>query len=144
MIFAMFKVMALRLLRDKGVLFLTFALPPVIFTVLAAIFSSASGGDLDLTIAVFNESEAPATIEFMNKFSQADVFAVKIETSREAVRDIVRDGNADAGVVFASDLSNSATAKISGHDPRRGTTAAIERKRRAISFRGYVQSYICH
>lgn len=112
MIFAMFKVMALRLLRDKGVLFLTFALPPVIFTVLAAIFSSASGGDLDLTIAVFNESEAPATIEFMNKFSQADVFAVKIETSREAVRDIVRDGNADAGVVFASDLSNSATAKI--------------------------------
>ena len=64
MIGAVFKTMWLRLWRDKGALVLAFILPGFIFAVFAAIFSNASGGNLDLRVALAATSKAKPSIEF--------------------------------------------------------------------------------
>jgi len=52
MLSAVFNIMWLRLWRDKGALVLAFILPGFIFAIFAAIFSNASGGQLDLRAAL--------------------------------------------------------------------------------------------
>jgi len=63
-IFAVFKTMWLRLWRDKGALILAFILPGFIFAVFAAIFSNASGGNLDLRVALATQSTSEVTLDF--------------------------------------------------------------------------------
>jgi hypothetical protein len=48
MTFAMFRVMALELWRDRGALVMTFLLPPLVFLIFSAVFSGATGEDIKL------------------------------------------------------------------------------------------------
>jgi hypothetical protein len=54
------RVMALQLRRDAAALILTFALPPLVFLILAAIFSGATGTELRLHIGLRDLSGADA------------------------------------------------------------------------------------
>jgi len=113
MIRAMFMVMFRQLTRDKGSLILTFALPPVIFTVLAAIFSNASSGDLDLSVAMATQSEAPVTLKVAEGLSNSEAFELlDFGDNAEGVFSAVKTGDADAGVIFLNDLADTQNAQI--------------------------------
>ena len=53
---AMFRAMLLTLLNDRGALIMAFVLPVLFFLVMAEIFSSASGGPLQLRVAFADEA----------------------------------------------------------------------------------------
>ena len=110
MIFAMLKVMALGLVRDRGALAMAFVLPPTIFVIFAAIFSGTSGDELRLKLAYGTEQ----TSEVAQRFETAiraepslrvlpDAFA-----SEAAVRAAVMQGKADVGLVLRGDLTADA------------------------------------
>ena len=52
----------LALVRDRGALAMSFVLPVLVFLVFAAIFSSASGDDLRLKIALADEARSPLSL----------------------------------------------------------------------------------
>lgn len=125
MILAVFKTMWLRLWRDKGALVLAFILPGFIFAIFAAIFSTASGGSLDLRVAYTVDGVAPATMEMGKAISDGATFEI-IEGENWLARDVresVRLGQADVGLVI-SDGSPLPTMTIY-QDPAREVAATV-------------------
>ena len=61
MIFPAARVMFLTLLRDRGALAMAFVLPPLIFVIFAAIFSSAGGDQLRLHVGIADLARTPTT-----------------------------------------------------------------------------------
>lgn len=128
MIFAVFKTMWLRLWRDKGALILAFVLPGFIFAVFAAIFSNASGGNLDLRVALANVSTADSSIQFSERLIESDLISVTFEKewTEEDVAERVRLGQEDVGVIVFGPLSDSETASIRiVQDPSRKVAATV-------------------
>lgn len=106
MIFAMLKVLALSLIRDRGALAMAFILPPTIFVIFAAIFSGTSGDELRLQVAyagvapsAAEERLAQALREEPSLRMHPDRFA-----SLDAVRQAVSSGSADAGIAVVGAL----------------------------------------
>jgi len=114
MIWAIFKVMALRLLRDKGALLLALILPGAIYVIFAAIFSNASGGDLDIRMALATTSEAEASQTFHQTLMESDSITVVHQSDWELgdVREHVRLGQEDVGVVITGDVAREGPAAI--------------------------------
>ncbi|MGJ8583344.1 MAG: ABC transporter permease [Marinosulfonomonas sp.] len=106
MIIAIVKVMALRLWRDKGALLSTFALPPLVFFVFAAIFSGSAGGSLTVSVAIYDAVESQDSIAFSAGLSQQPdlITHTPAPTSEQAVTDLVQSGVVDAGIVIQHDL----------------------------------------
>jgi ABC-2 type transport system permease protein len=128
MIVAVFKIMWLRLWRDKGALVLAFVLPGFIFAVFAAIFSNASGGSLDLRVALANSSEAPAAISFTEQLTNSDVISTTFEAEWTAadVTERVRLGQDDVGVIITGDFTDPSTPSIQIiQDPSRNVAATV-------------------
>ena len=128
MIFAVFKTMWLRLWRDKGALILAFILPGFIFAVFAAIFSNASGGNLDLRVALATQSTSEVTLDFAETIKTTDLFTVSFdETWTEAeVKERIRLGQDDVGVVLTGPLGNAVNAPIKIiQDPSRKVAATV-------------------
>lgn len=108
---AIFRIMTLGLLRDRGTLAMAFVLPPLIYMIFAAIFAGATGDDLVLRVAVLDEVN--------NTVSQRLVEAIRSDPNlRPSARAplsladleaIVRADEADAGVVLRTDPSMPAT-----------------------------------
>lgn len=128
MLSAVFKIMWLRLWRDKGALILAFILPGFIFAIFAAIFSSASGGELDLRAALAVTTTAPASQGFADRLKDTDSFTISTDPdwTLSDVRERVRLGQDDAGVVIAGDLSDpSSPAIIIVSEPSREIAATV-------------------
>lgn len=128
MIFAVFKTMWLRLWRDKGALILAFVLPGFIFAVFAAIFSSASGGNLDMRVSLATLSTVDETVEFSENLQNSDVISVDFDASwTEAdIKERVRLGQDDVGVVLVGDLFDSDDISIRIiEDPSREVAATV-------------------
>ena len=128
MISAIFKIMWLRLWRDKGALILAFILPGFIFAIFAAIFSNASGGSLDLRVSMAVTSEAPASIAFAKDIeSKADFTLTTNENwSEEIIKERVRLGQDDVGLVINGDITKTNTQAISIiKDPSREIAATV-------------------
>jgi len=104
MIYAVMKTMGLRLWRDKGALVLAFVLPGAIFAVFAAIFSTASGGSLDLRVALGSDGIKPATIAYVERLTSESTFDIVADEAwtRQDVKESVRLGQSDVGL-FISD-----------------------------------------
>ncbi len=99
------RVMLLQLCRDRASLILTFALPPLIFVILAAIFSGATGTELRLHVAVLDQSGSPSGKRLAAALVEQGTFRVTAATGDAAALDAtVRDGGADVGVLIRSDL----------------------------------------
>lgn len=128
MIRAVFQIMWLRLWRDKGALLLAFVLPGFIFAVFAAIFSNASGGNLDLRVALAKTSEAPASVTFVESLQSSDLFTV-IYYESWSVADVieqVRLGQEDVGIVVTGDLADPSKPAITIiEDPSRQVAATV-------------------
>ena len=114
MIGAIFKVMWLRLWRDKGALILAFILPGFIFAIFAAIFSNASGGDLDLRVSMALTSEAPSSVAFAKELEAHAPFSLSTHKDWEIahIKERVRLGQDDAGFIISGDLSAPETQPI--------------------------------
>ena len=128
MIFAVFKTMWLRLWRDKGALILAFVLPGFIFAVFAAIFSNASGGNLDLRVALANVSSAQETVSFAKTLQDSDLISVTYdETWTETdISNRIRLGQDDVGVVLFGSVVNPNTPSIRIiQDPSRKVAATV-------------------
>lgn len=114
MIGVMFRVMALSVIRDRGALALAFVLPPVIFTIFAAVFASASGGDIRLQVAIGASSKT----EFARRLEEA----MRRETSisvlpgladrRETVARLVQSGKADVGLFIQGSLVDGSSPPL--------------------------------
>ncbi|WP_290653623.1 ABC transporter permease [Aquisalimonas sp.] len=106
MTLAIFRVMFLNLLRDRGALAMAFLLPPAIFVIFAAIFSGTSGDALELRVHLADTVETPATRKLGDALrDQAGLRISQAPDASEAsVRAAVRDASADAGIVIRGNL----------------------------------------
>ncbi|WP_427450654.1 ABC transporter permease [Litorimonas sp. WD9-15] len=128
MIGAVFKIMWLRLWRDKGALLLAFVLPGFIFAVFAAIFSNASGGNLDMRIAMAVDTDSPASSVFADNLKNSDLISVAYEenwTSAD-VTERVRLGQEDVGLVLIGNIMDKSAPSIRIiEDPSRTVAANV-------------------
>ncbi len=128
MIFAVFKTMWLRLWRDKGALILAFVLPGFIFAVFAAIFSNASGGNLDLRVALATQSNSEQTLDFAERIKTSELFSVSFDENwtESDVTQRIRLGQDDVGVVLSGSFSDPSAAPIQIiQDPSRKVAATV-------------------
>jgi len=103
MTFAMFRVMALELWRDRGALVMTFLLPPLVFLIFSAVFSGATGEDIKLKLAVADEARTVDSRRLLSALvTDADLRADDVASGDE-VRRLVRAGRADAGLIIRAD-----------------------------------------
>lgn len=103
MTFAMFRVMALELWRDRGALVMTFLLPPLVFLIFSAVFSGATGEDIKLKLAVADEARTVDSRRLLSALvADADLRADDVASGDE-VRRLVRAGRADAGLIIRAD-----------------------------------------
>jgi len=128
MIFAVFKIMWLRLWRDKGALILAFVLPGFIFAVFAAIFSNASGGNLDLRVALANVASAEDTALFSDSLRKSELLSVSFDENwtDSDISSRIRLGQDDVGVVLFGSIAdpNEPSIRIV-QDPSRKVAATV-------------------
>lgn len=113
--YALFKVMLLSLVRDRGALAMGFILPGVVFVIFAVIFSGAAGGDLTVKLAVADERGTELSRRFVENLSEeAGILLLQTQNmSAAGVRSFVRSGSADVGVVI---LNNGTAFHDVGQD----------------------------
>ncbi len=109
---AIFRVMLLGLLRDRGALAMVFLLPPLIYMIFAAIFAGATGDELQLRVAILDEVKSPVSIRLTQAIRDEPSLrrARREPTSLADLEQLVRQDQADVGVVLRADPSVSAAA----------------------------------
>lgn len=93
--------MLLGLARDRAALAMSFVLPAIFFLIFAAIFSGATGEQLRLKIAFADEVRSEASLRLIEALRSDPALLATggSDLSADQVRDLVRRGTADAGVV---------------------------------------------
>lgn len=117
MIAAVFRVMLLGLLRDRGAFVMAFVLPPLIYVIFASIFSVAAGGDLRVKVAIVDQAGTEASRRLANAFRQSTDIRIAAEQPADVrqLEDMVRRAEIDAGIVIRHDpagLDKSAGAPV--------------------------------
>ncbi|HEY1753516.1 MAG TPA: ABC transporter permease [Caulobacteraceae bacterium] len=131
MSFAMFRVMALDLWRDRPALAMTFLLPSVVFLIFSAVFSGTTGLDVKLKLAVADVARTPAA----ERLARAVLADPDLRAGRAApetlagVRAEVRAGRADAGLVIRADPAAPGTPLLIVADPSRAVAAPLTEAR---------------
>lgn len=128
MIFAMFRVMLLGLLRDRFALAATFLLPPLVFVIFATVFAGASGDAVRLRLAVADQADSPASRRLVAALlAEPNLRAQRNRTDNtvEAVRTEVRSGRVDAGLVMLRDPAGAGAPFLLITDPTRAMAAPL-------------------
>lgn len=117
MIAAIFRVMLLGVLRDRGAFAMAFVLPPLIYVIFASIFSVAAGGDLRVKVAIVDQARTEASRRLIDALQQShDIrIAAKQPADTEQMEEMVRRAEIDAGIVIRHDpasLEKSVEAPI--------------------------------
>lgn len=99
---AVFRAMLLGLLRDRTALAMSFALPAIFFLIFAAIFAGATGEQLRLRVALADERDTEISRRLLRALRDDPALIPVGEKgmSGERVREMVRRGSADAGIVL--------------------------------------------
>jgi ABC-2 type transport system permease protein len=99
---ALFKVMALSLMRDRGALAMGFILPAVVFVIYAVIFSGAAGGDLTVRLAVGDERKSVMTGRLLDRLADEEGIVILQDSAMtpSGVENFVRSGSADVGLIL--------------------------------------------
>ncbi len=112
MIMAMFRVMALSLIRDRGALVMAFLLPPSIFVIFATIFTGMSGDEVRLQV-VLGVSERSSLTERLETALRAEPWLRVVPqtvTGQGAVIAAVESGRADVGLLLRGGLDETGAA----------------------------------
>jgi ABC-2 type transport system permease protein len=101
---AMFRVMLLTLINDRGALVMAFVLPVIFFLIMAEIFSSTSGGPIQLRVAFANEVQDELSTRLIDalQFGGSLEIVGEANNTREQVEALVAKGTADAGIILPS------------------------------------------
>ena len=128
---AMFKVMALTLLRDRAALAMAFVLPPLVFLIFSAVFAGATGENVKLKIALADISGTANGARLARALlSDGDLRVARAAPQTlEAVTRDVRSGHADAGVVIRGDPSGEGSPILILADPSRAVAAPLTEAR---------------
>jgi ABC-2 type transport system permease protein len=110
-----FRAMALGFVRDRAALAMSVVLPVAVFLVFAAIFAGASGEQLRLTVAVADEQQSDESGRLLRALARDSALTVTGPVSAAEVRDRVRRGAADAGLVIRADARP--VADLTGEGP---------------------------
>ena len=101
---AVCRAQLLALAGDRGALAMSFVLPVLVFLVFAAIFSSASGDELRLRVAVADELATPLSRRLVAALDAAPTLQVTMRPPSAAdAAAMVARGEVDAAVVVAGD-----------------------------------------
>jgi len=102
---AMFRIMLYTLLNDRGALIMAFILPVLFFVVMAEIFSSTSGGPIQLRVAIADEVQSDLSGRLLTalKASGAIEIVGAANNTRDAAEKLVAKGTADAALVLPAD-----------------------------------------
>ena len=127
MILAMFRVMLLALLRDRGALAVTFLLPPLIFVIFATVFAGASGEAVRLKLVVADQADSPASRRLVAALmAEPNLRAERdLDATVAAVRAKVRSGRVDAGLVMLTDPAGAGAPFLLITDPTRAMAAPL-------------------
>ena len=117
MIVAVFRVMLLGVLRDRGAFAMAFVLPPLIYVIFASIFSVAAGGDLRVKVAIVDQAGTEASRRLADALRQSSDIRISAEQPADTSRmeEMVRRAEIDAGIVILHDpagVENSAGAPV--------------------------------
>jgi ABC-2 type transport system permease protein len=131
---AVFRAMVLGLLRDRGALLMSFVLPAVFFFIMAETFTASSSENLRLRVLVLDEVGDHVSARLLTALDASDALTVtrSVATGRAALRDRVRSGDADIGLVIRSDAPPLDESTAAGPppllivaDPARGAAAPV-------------------
>lgn len=131
---AMFRAMWLSLWNDRGALVMAFVLPVLFFIVMAEIFSSTSGGPIQLRVAFADEINSEVSGRLLGALREGGSLEVvgANDLSATDVEKLVAKGTADVGVVLRSgarplnDIGGLGPAPIViVSDPVRGVTVPM-------------------
>lgn len=114
MILAMFRVMALSLIRDRGALAMAFLLPPTIFVIFAAIFSGTSGDSMRLQVAlgIIQPSAISERLEQALRDEPSLRIVDQTWTQQSDVLAQVEAGKADVGLVLRDNLAETGASPV--------------------------------
>lgn len=93
---------ALSLIRDRGALAMSFALPVLVYLVFAAIFASASGDDLRLSVALADEAHTALSGRLAAALEHEAALSIArpAAATAAAAQALVAAGGADVAVVL--------------------------------------------
>lgn len=96
--------MLLGLTRDRAALAMTFFLPAIFFFIFAIIFSGATGEQLRIQVAISDELQDEISTRLIHALA-ADSALLRVGGSLEPdqVREMVRKGTADVGLIVRAD-----------------------------------------
>jgi ABC-2 type transport system permease protein len=102
---AVFRAMLLGLVRDRAALAMSFLLPAVFFLIFAAIFAGATGQQLRLEVAVADEVGDETSRRLVTALGADPALEMVggAGLTAEVVRELVRRGTADVGLVVRAD-----------------------------------------
>ena len=102
---AIFRVMMLGVVRDRGTLAMAFALPPLNYMIFASIFAGAAGDELRLRVALFDQVNSPVTQRLVAAIRKEPTLrrTLREPSSIADVEAQVAGDDADVGVVIRSD-----------------------------------------
>ncbi len=131
MMFAMFRVMLLRLLRDRGALAMTFLLPPLVFVIFATVFAGSTGESIKLKLIIADQAQTPASGRLVAALLQdGHLRALTADpNTTKTVRRQVRAGKADAGLIILSDPAGAGTPFLIVTDTTRAMAAPMTQGR---------------
>jgi len=131
MILAMFRVMLLGMLRDRGAMTMTFLLPPLVFVIFATVFAGASGDDVRLKLAVVDVAQTPASRRLEAALlADPNLRAVRVSpATADQVRKRVRAGRSDAGLVIRADPGSAGAPFLIFSDPSRAIALPLTQGR---------------
>jgi ABC-2 type transport system permease protein len=98
-----FTVMAKGLLRDRGAIAMSVLLPVAVFLVFAAIFAGASGESLRVRVALGDEQRTDASQRLVRALRADAALEVEGPMAADSVRERVRAGAVDVGLVIRGD-----------------------------------------
>jgi ABC-2 type transport system permease protein len=107
---AVLRALFLELVRDRGALVMAFVLPVVFFLVFAWIFAGTGGGDLVIRLAVADTVDDDDSRTLLEALAGDAAISVVARGDADAVREAVRRGGADAGLIVRSRLRADADA----------------------------------
>jgi len=102
---AILRAMLLGLMRDRGALLMSFFLPAVFFLIMAEIFTATGGNNLNLSVALVDEVDTEVSGRLIAALESSSMLEIRYLDSDGAatVRELVRSGAVDIGVVLRAD-----------------------------------------
>ncbi len=119
----------IQIVRDPRTLFLTFAMPVAMLLLLGY---AATNDVRNITLAVFDQDQSPASRRLISAYRAADYFRIAYTSaSEEEIRSLIDNNSARAGMIipagYARTLSAGRSAQVAfildGSDPTVASTA---------------------